>query len=175
MFWKKKEKLNVKDIKKRIQDEIEKQVLERQLDIKKIDMKALKEFKAFISRGNVINLSTAVVIGAAFTNLVNSLANNIITPLMRHLFIESAATSQPSHFNMAAFGADIFNFAVVAVILYIVVKVVTKISNKLTHKIEDWIDPYHSPEPPATKQCIYCCMDIPVAAIRCPHCVSDLN
>ena len=45
----------------------------------------VKEFKEFISRGNVIDLAVGVIVGSSFTAIVNSLVNNIITPLMNHL------------------------------------------------------------------------------------------
>ena len=102
---------------------------ERIEKVKKI--KVLDEFKTFISRGNVLDLAVGVIIGGAFQNLVKSLTDNIISPILG-CFSEvdfRAYTLTIGNLNLkyGAFLTDIINFIIMAFIVFLIVKVMNKI------------------------------------------------
>ncbi|RMC25532.1 MULTISPECIES: large-conductance mechanosensitive channel protein MscL [unclassified Lactobacillus] len=94
----------------------------------------LKEFKQFIERGNVIDLAVGVIIGGAFTNIVNSLVKNLINPLIG-LFIGRIDLSNlmfkvgNASFKYGEFINTVINFLIIAFIVFLLVKAV----NKVTH------------------------------------------
>lgn len=95
----------------------------------------LKEFKEFIARGNVIDLAVGVIIGAAFTNIVNSLVKNLINPLIG-LFIGKIDLSNlvltigNTSFKYGAFINSIINFLIISFIVFLIVKFVNKFTLK---------------------------------------------
>lgn len=110
----------------------------------------LKEFKEFIMRGNVIDLAVAVIIGAAFNQIVTSLTKNLINPLLG-LFIGKINFSYlafkigPAEFKIGSFINDIINFIIIAFIIFLLVKGLNKL-NDLTSKPEDASEPVATPE-----------------------------
>ena len=138
-------------------------------------MKAfVKEFKEFISRGNVMDMAVGVIIGGAFTAIVTSLVNDIMNPLLSLItggfdFTamcvvlgegEGAAT-----LNYGAFIAAVINFLLTALVIFFLIKGI----NKLSKKKEE------APAAPTTKECPFCKEQIAIEASRCPHCTSELN
>ena len=145
-----------------------------------------KDLKAFILRGNVLDLAVAVVIGAAFGAVVKSAVDDVIMPpiglLTRGLDFSSqfillkAGTKEPPPYktlaqahdagavtlNYGSFINAVLTFVIVAVVVFLMVRAV----NKLYHR--------PAPPPPDTKPCPFCAMSIPLAATRCPQCTSDL-
>ncbi|HEY9075496.1 MAG TPA: large-conductance mechanosensitive channel protein MscL [Anaerolineaceae bacterium] len=141
-----------------------------------------KEFKAFIMRGNVLDLAVAVIIGGAFGQIVTSLVNDIIMPPIglllgkvdfASLFINLSGTSYPSiraakdagaaTLNYGIFINTIINFLIIAFVIFLIVRAANKMQK---------------PKPaaaPTTKDCPYCCTAIPIKATRCPHCTSELK
>ena len=144
------------------------------------------DFKAFIMRGNVLDLAVAVVIGAAFGVVVKSLVDDVIMPpiglLLGHVdfsnlyvLLKDGVKAAPPYASLAdakAAGAvtlnygmfvnNIITFLIVALAIFIVVRSANKV--------------YKKPAPTATtKPCPFCAMDIPIAATRCPHCTSELK
>ena len=93
----------------------------------------LKEFKQFIERGNVIDLAVGVIIGGAFTNIVNSLVSNLINPLIG-LFIGQIDLSNlvlkvgGATFKYGAFINTVINFLIIAFIVFLLVKAVNKVT-----------------------------------------------
>ena len=142
-----------------------------------------KEFKAFIMRGNVLDLAVAVIIGGAFGAIVTSLVNDIIMPPIgmvlghidfKDLFVSLNGTTYASLTDAKAKGAPILaygqflntvvNFLIVAFVIFMVVR----LANKLQRQ---------APAPaaaPTTKDCPFCFTAIPIPAKRCPHCTSQL-
>ena len=144
------------------------------------------DFKAFIMRGNVLDLAVAVVIGAAFGVVVKSLVDDVIMPpiglLLGHVdfsnlyvLLKDGVKSAPPYASLAdakAAGAvtlnygmfvnNIITFLIVALAIFIVVRSANKVYKKPAAA-------------PTTRPCPYCAMDIPVAATRCPHCTSELK
>jgi large conductance mechanosensitive channel len=99
----------------------------------------LKEFKTFIMRGNIIDLAVAVVIGAAFTSIVNSFVNDIITPLllnpvMNLLNVKDLENVMWHNVKYGKFIAAIINFLIVGFVLFMIVKTMNRIQKKADEK-----------------------------------------
>lgn len=136
--------------------------------------KFFEEFKKFALRGNVIDMAVGVIIGGAFTGVVNAVSNDFIKPLLS--FVTSMGQSWglmadgATPWSVSAAGADfmttIINFIITAFVLFLIIKVMNKIS-EIGKKPE-------APKAPTTKKCPYCLSEIPIAATRCAHCTSEL-
>lgn len=99
----------------------------------------LKEFKEFISRGNVLDLAVGVIIGGAFSNIVTSLVNNIFTPILGIFFggvdfTNLKFTIGDSSIMYGSFIQSIIDFLITALCIFIIVKLVNRINNDL-HKL----------------------------------------
>ena len=132
----------------------------------------ISEFKAFISKGNVMDLAVGVIIGGAFQAIVGSLVNDIIMPLLGIItggldFSHLAITVGEAQILYGSFISAIINFLLMALVLFLVIKALNK-AKSLAAKPEE-------PKAPTTKKCPYCQSYIPVAATRCPHCTSELK
>ena len=131
----------------------------------------LSGFKAFILRGNVVDLAVGIVIGAAFTSVVNAFVSDIITPLIPagKNGLSSAYFTVPftgGHFQYGAFINAVISFLIVAFVVYFfVVRPVNALMN-LYKKGQ--------PEAVTTKECPYCISNVPLQAVRCPYCTSQL-
>lgn len=132
--------------------------------------KFIQEFKAFALRGNVMDMAIGVIIGGAFTSIVTSLTDNLINPILG-----LAGNADLSVFTLeiagielryGAFLTSVINFLIMALVLFCLLKAVNQLM-RLGKKPE-------VPAAPATKQCPYCCSEIPIAAVKCAHCASDL-
>lgn len=142
----------------------------------------LKEFKAFVMRGNVVDLAVAVVIGAAFGAIVTSFVNDILMPPIglalgrvnfADLFVTLDRQSYPTLAAAKAAGAAtinygvfinaILNFLIIAFAVFLLVRQVNRFAAKPT------------PAPaPTTRDCPFCLSTIPLKATRCAHCTSEL-
>jgi large conductance mechanosensitive channel len=110
----------------------------------------LKEFREFISRGNVIDLAVAVVVGAAFTAIVNSLVEDIITPIlgifMGGVNFESLSfTIGEASVAYGNFIQAIINFLIIAWVIFLIVRGINKLQRSFSH-IEE-VAPPAPPEP----------------------------
>jgi large conductance mechanosensitive channel len=143
----------------------------------------LSEFKAFIMRGNVVDLAVGIVIGAAFTTVINSFVNDLLMPPIglllgkvdfANLFVSLTGRPYPSVAAAKAAGAptlnygifinNVINFMIVGFVVFLVVKQVNRMQG-----------PPPPPTAATTRPCPQCAMEIPKAARRCPHCTSDLS
>lgn len=137
----------------------------------------MKEFKEFISRGNVMDMAVGIIIGGAFTGIVNSLVNDIINPLLGVLggkdFSQySIPLSGEAALNYGAFISAIINFLIMALVIFSLIKFLNKMS-ALTQKKEE--EKPAEPAEPTTKICPFCLSEIPIKATRCAHCTSALE
>ena len=142
----------------------------------------LKDFKAFVMRGNVLDLAVAVIIGGAFGAIVTSMVNDIVMPPIglvlghvdfKDLFISlngqsyaTLAAAKAAAAPVIAYGQflnTVINFLIVAFVIFLTVKQASKLQKK------------PAPAAPTTKDCQFCCTPIPIAATRCPNCTSQLN
>ena len=144
------------------------------------------EFKAFVLRGNVLDLAVAVVIGAAFGAIVKSLADDIIMPPIslilgkadfsnRFAVLHDGPKAPPPYATLAeakAAGATTLNYGqfVTNVIAFLIVAFAIFIIVRLANKF------YAKPAPPTpdTKPCPQCTLTIPLEAKRCPNCTSTI-
>jgi large conductance mechanosensitive channel len=131
----------------------------------------LKEFRAFILRGNLVDLAVAVVIGTAFTAVVTALVRDLITPLVAAIFGEPLFDTLSFSINGSRFAyGDFLNAAltfliIAAVVFFLVVKPVNLLMARL--RTEPDIDT-------PTRGCPECLSQIPVAARRCAFCTSEV-
>ncbi len=142
----------------------------------------LKEFREFVARGNVVDMAVGIIIGAAFGAIVTSLVNDIIMPPIglllkgvnfKDLFISLTGQAYPSLQAAQAAGAPtinygnflniVINFVIVAFVIFLMVKGINQLKR-----------PAPAAEP-TTKECQYCHTTIPIKAVRCPNCTSDLK
>lgn len=135
-------------------------------------MSSFKEFRAFLLRGNVVDLAVGIVIGAAFTAVVTGFVADLMTPLIAAIggkqdFSALTFTINGSVFRYGAFINAVISFVIVAaVIFYFVVLPV----NELTRRSRS-----EAPADPTLKDCPYCLSSIPVKASRCAQCTSELT
>ena len=130
----------------------------------------LKDFKAFILRGNVVDLAVGVVIGAAFATVVASFVENILTPIIgipgTADFSARKFTISDSDFLYGQFLNDLIAFLLIAAaVFFFVVKPVTALMAR--RKTEPDVES-------TTKECPYCLSSIPVAASVCAFCTRDV-
>jgi large conductance mechanosensitive channel len=147
----------------------------------------LKEFKAFVLRGNVLDLAVGIIIGAAFGTVVKSLVDDVIMPPVGlalgdvdfanlFLLLEPGAKAPPPYATVAeanAAGAVTINYGqfinnvVAFIIVAFAVFLIVRAANRLK--------PQDAAAAPATKDCPFCRMAIPAGATRCPHCTTELR
>ena len=136
--------------------------------------KFINEFKTYISRGNVMDMAVGVIIGGAFTSIVNSLVNDIINPILGIFggmdFSEhSLKLSGDATLNYGNFITAVINFLIMAFVIFCMVKLMNHAAAKMAPKKDE------EPKAPTTKKCKYCMSDIAIEATRCPHCTSVLE
>ena len=131
----------------------------------------LKGFRDFILRGNVVDLAVAVIIGAAFTTIVNSLVKNLINPLIAALvhkpdFHSIQFELHGGKFMIGDFLNDVISFLLIACTVYFFVVL----------PINTLLKKFNPPKaaPPVTRPCPECLGDIPLAAKRCSHCTQPV-
>ncbi|HKS94132.1 MAG TPA: large conductance mechanosensitive channel protein MscL [Gammaproteobacteria bacterium] len=152
-------------------------------------MSILKDFQAFVMRGNVVDMAVGIVIGAAFGAIVKSLVDDVIMPPVglalgnvdfSNLFVvlkdgaKSAApyaTIAQAHaagavtLNYGQFINTVITFIIIAIAMFIVIKVMMGTQNRLLKP---------AAAAPTTKECPQCCSTINIKAKRCPNCTSEL-
>ena len=134
----------------------------------------IKEFKDFISRGNVMDLAVGTLIGGAFTSIVSSLVHDIINPL---LGLFGGMNFDQLKINLLGevtlyygkFITAVINFLIMALVIFVIIKVMNTAAAKFVQKEED------KEEEDDTKTCPFCKSQIAADAVRCPHCTSILD
>ena len=133
---------------------------------------AVKDFKAFILRGNVIDLAVGVAIGVAFATVVTSFTKNLLTPILaipgdQVSFADVDFSIREATFRYGAFIDDVIGFVLIAAALFFLV--VRPINNLMARR---------KTEPDVlstTRDCPYCLSSIPIAASRCAFCTADVG
>lgn len=154
----------------------------------------LKDFKAFIMRGNVVDMAVGIIIGAALGPIINSLVKDVIMPPIglalgkvdfANLFVvlkdgktpgpyaslTAAQTAGAVSINYGFFVNTVINFIIIAaVVFFFIVRPIAQMNARQAAKA--------APAPaaaPTTKDCPYCLSKVPVKATRCPNCTSQLQ
>ena len=144
----------------------------------------LSEFKAFIMRGNVLDLAVAVIIGGAFGKIVTSLVNDLIMPPVglalgnvdfSSLFVSLSGVDYPSlaeaqkagaaTLNYGLFINAVVNFLIVAFAIFMVVRAANRVQTLKAKPAAA----------PTTRDCPQCLSSVPIKATRCAHCTSTLQ
>ena len=132
----------------------------------------MKEFKEFISRGNVMDMAVGIIIGGAFTAIVTSLVEDIITPIIGMIggfdFSSFVVTVNNSNIAVGNFINAVINFLLIAFVLFSIIKAMNKAASVVKKPEEE------AEEAPTTKMCPYCKSEIAIEATRCPHCTSQM-
>lgn len=128
--------------------------------------KFLREFRDFALRGNVMDMAVGVIVGAAFSDIVTSLTDNFINPVLKMITQGMRYTLTDVGGFASNFLSSIVNFVIMAFILFCLMRVVNKAVNLGKKKEES---------EPTTKDCPYCFSKIPVKATKCPHCTSEVE
>ena len=137
----------------------------------------IEEFKKFIMRGNVMDMAVGVIVGGAFTSIVTSLNQYILTPVLgifggtdfSNLKVTLGSGENAPVLCYGNFITAVINFLITAFVIFVLVKAINKIGDKLIRKEEE------APPEPTTKICPYCRSEIAKEATRCPHCTSNLE
>lgn len=152
--------------------------------------KLMKEFKEFAIQGNMLDMAVGMIIGAAFKDLVSSVVNNLIMPVVSlftgkldfsNMFISlngehyatlaQAQEAAAPTLNYGLFITSVINFVIMAFVIFMMVKWVNKVRTTLEHKEQA----LEAPAVPTEKICPYCKSKIDINATRCPHCTSELT
>lgn len=126
-----------------------------------------KEFKEFITRGNVMDMAIGIIMGAAFTAIVNSLVSDLVMPVIAlatgGLDFQDWVIPLYGENNIAIgnFINAVISFLLIALVMFLLIKFM----NKFRRKEE---------EAPTTRVCPYCKTDVNIEATRCPNCTSEL-
>ncbi len=156
-------------------------------------VKLIEEFKAFISKGNVVDMAVGVVVGGAFGKIVTSLVSDLIMPLVglatgggslkdMFLVLGSHEGFDPAKYTTPALAAEagyatlnygnfiqtVLDFLIIALAIFLVIKLMATAKSKLIQEKPE------EPEPEMEKTCPFCRTEIPIDAVKCPHCTSDL-
>ncbi len=152
-------------------------------------MSMLKDFQAFVMRGNVVDMAVGIIIGAAFGAIVKSLVDDVIMPPIglllgnvdfSNLFmvLKDGAKAAPPYgtiaqahaagavtLNYGLFINTIITFIIIAIAVFILIRAMMKVQNKFEKPVT---------AAPTTKDCPQCCSTININAKRCPNCTSNV-
>jgi large conductance mechanosensitive channel len=149
----------------------------------------LREFEKFALRGNVVDLAVGFTVGSAFTALVKSLVNDVIMPPIGLLLgdmdfanwfllfkqgdpagpypsLKDAQAANAVTLNAGVFINTIISLLIVSVVMFLLVRAINRLQAKVAAPAP--------PPAPTTKDCPFCCTAIPLGAVRCPACTSEL-
>jgi large conductance mechanosensitive channel len=141
--------------------------------------KFLEEFKKFILRGNVMDMAVGVIVGGAFTAIVTSLNEDILTPILgifggtdfSYLTVTLGLGENAPVLHYGNFITAIINFLITALVIFLMLKAI----NKITEKLNSLSGEEEEKPAPTTKVCPFCKSEIDIEATRCPHCTSQLE
>jgi len=151
-------------------------------------MAIVEEFKKFAMRGNVVDMAVGIIIGGAFGTIVKSLVDDVIMPPIGLLLggvdfsdlfitlkegalagpyatVAAAKEAGAVTLNAGLFINSVISFTIVAFAVFLLIKGMNSLQKK----------PEEAPADPTEKDCPFCFTAIPIKAIRCPHCTSELG
>ncbi|WP_243383569.1 large conductance mechanosensitive channel protein MscL [Geothrix alkalitolerans] len=124
------------------------------------------EFKAFIMKGNVVDLAIAVVVGGAFGKIVTAFVDGLVMPLVSYVLPANIKWEEwiLGKFRIGSVLGATINFLIIALVVFLVL---VKFLGRFMKKEE-------APAVPTTKECPACLEQVPLKATRCKHCTSQL-
>ena len=134
----------------------------------------INEFKAFINRGNVLDMGVGIIIGSAFTKIVNTLVTNILMPPigviiggvdfsdLKIVIKKATQSSDAVTVDYGLFVNSLIDFLIIALSVFLLIKIIAKLQSKEGKSSKN-------------KECPYCTLIISSKAKKCPHCTGDLN
>jgi large conductance mechanosensitive channel len=161
--------------------------------------KLIQEFRDFITRGNAIDLAIGLIIGSAFSAVVNSIVDNLLMPPFglvlgnvnfQDLFIVLRQGEQPLPpnstleiakelgavtFNYGQFITDLISFLLLGLGVFLIVRGINRLNAKMTEIREKVLEQEKASEEATEKDCPFCQKGIPIKATRCPFCTSQLE
>jgi large conductance mechanosensitive channel len=142
----------------------------------------LKEFKEFVMRGNVMDMAVGIIIGAAFGKIVTSFVSDILMPPIgrvlgkmdfSNMFINlsgqeyatlaEAKKAGAATINYGLFLNTLIDFIIIAFVIFLLIRQINRLKRE------------PPPASPTDKECAFCFSTIPLKAVRCPHCTSELG
>jgi large conductance mechanosensitive channel len=138
-------------------------------------MGMLQEFKKFAMRGNVMDMAVGIIMGAAFGKIVSSLVNDVVMPPIgmvlgnvdfSKLVIPLGEGDKAATLRYGSFLQSVVDFLIVALAIFLLVKAINRATTMMHEEMEQ--------QAPKTKDCPRCCSVIPIKAVRCPNCTSEL-
>ena len=135
----------------------------------------ISEFKKFIMRGNVMDMAVGVIVGGAFTAIVTSLNQDILTPILgifggidfSNLKVKLGTGESAPILCYGNFITAVLNFLIIAFVIFLLVKGMNRLAEGKKKDVKE--------EEPTTKTCPFCQSEISIKATRCPHCTSVLE
>jgi large conductance mechanosensitive channel len=132
----------------------------------------INDFKAFIMRGNVVDLAVAVVIGAAFKSIVDALVADFITPLIAAIggkqdFSSLTFSINDSVFRYGDFFNQLLSFLIIAAVVFFLV--ITPLNAMMARRAKEPL------ADPLLRKCPECTSEIASAARRCPYCTAQIT
>ncbi len=143
----------------------------------------LHEFKKFIARGNVLDLAVGIVVGAAFTSVVNSFVNDILMPPIgllangvdftelyinlsgeEYASLAEAREAGAATINYGAFINAMISFLIVSLAIFLIVQAYNRMREQPEVAVAE----------PTERNCPFCQLSVPIKALKCGHCTSEL-
>lgn len=148
--------------------------------------KIFSEFKTFIAKGNVMDLAVGIIIGSAFTSIVNSIVNNIFMPVintitsrvdfdaLKWILVKDAEEQAKFTIDFGLVISAVLNFLITAIVVFFAVKTFNKFKDISTSVLEHKKSETDEKKP-EEKECPFCMTKINIKAVRCPHCTSIIE
>lgn len=142
--------------------------------------KFFADFKAFINRGNILDMAVGVIVGGAFSKIISSLVADIITPLISLATGKVALNdlkweiTAETAINYGNFLQVLLDFLIIAFSIFVAIRAMMKAQEKLERLTKKQIEEAAAAEP-TTKTCPHCQSEISIKATRCPYCTSKLK
>ncbi len=130
-----------------------------------------KEFREFAMRGSVLDMAVGIIIGGAFGTIVSSLVADVLMPPIGMLLGKvdfaslSIKLSDTVVIGYGKFINSVISFLIVAFCLFLIIRSMNRLKKKEAA----------APAAPTTKDCPFCATAVPIKAVRCPHCTSEIK
>ena len=143
----------------------------------------LAEFKKFIMRGNVMDMAVGVIVGGAFTSIVTSLNEDILSPLIgifggtdfSYLTVTLGSGENAPVLTYGNFITAIINFLITALVIFLIIRSINRVNDRVNDRMASILKKEQEEAAPTEKDCPYCYSKINIKATRCPHCTAEIK